>query len=151
MELDNGYWQAIQHALPVLGQVQVREQDLSDQVESLHQVAPTPVEPALRGDVGKQVSMLLPVAEHFRLLIPPSALTDQGHRDQLAITTDRCRARPFEQRSDLLPDVVHDNVHPQAEIIEIGYHVPVLLCEWVVFANQPHTTREDILSTSQKN
>ncbi len=36
VELDNGHRQTVQHALPILGQVQVREHNLSDEVESLH-------------------------------------------------------------------------------------------------------------------
>jgi hypothetical protein len=31
-------------------------------------------------------------------------------------------ARPFEEWSDLLPNVMHYDIHPQAEVVKIDYH-----------------------------
>jgi hypothetical protein len=59
-------------------------------------------------------------------------LDDLAHRVDQMFDDLGCWPRSSEQRRDLLPDIVSNDVHPGAEIIEIVYHGHVLqlACDW---------------------
>jgi hypothetical protein len=135
MKLHGGYRQTINHTLMILGYVQPTKHYSSNEVESLHQVAPPPIEAALRRDIREQISVITPVTEHHGFRIPTAAFTNQSHGDKFAIATHRLRPRPLEERRDLLPNIVDSHIHPQAEIIKIGYHSLVLQCDQTVSGN----------------
>src|SRR5262249_15530129 len=70
----------------------------------------------------KQISVLAPLAQHGRFLVPLATFTHQGHRQQLTITARRSRPWPLKERRNLLPHIVHYYIHPQAKIVKVLYH-----------------------------
>ena len=62
------------------------------------------------------------MVQQFTLFIPALALADQGDSDHLAVTTQRLRPGAGKQRRNLLPNIINDDIHVQAEILKIGYH-----------------------------
>jgi hypothetical protein len=129
MELQHGNGQAVNQASAVLRHIQPMKHDTSYEIESVHQIPPPSVETALRWNVRKQVPMLLPMAQQFSLYIPASTFANQGQGYQLTVAAKRLRSGSLEQRSNLVPDVINDGVHPRAKIFKIGYHMSVLRCE----------------------
>src|SRR5579872_2791443 len=122
MELHNGNGQAVDHRLPIGGSVQLGQQRAAHQIEGLHQVASPPIEPRLRGQMGKERPILAPVAEQLGFHVPAATLADECHGQELAVAAQRLWSRPTEAGCDLLPDVVHHHVCPQAEVLEVVYH-----------------------------
>ena len=47
---------------------------------------------------------------------PAPALVGHGHRDQFVIAAPG-RARPFEEKSRLPANVIHNDIHPQAKSV----------------------------------
>ena len=126
VELHDRYGQTVNDTVAILGQVHHLQHGLANQVDGKHQVAATAGEPASLRDMREQIAMLLPIADQLRFLIPAAAFTHQGQGDQLAIATFGLRPWSLEQRCDLLPNIIHNRIHPSAEISEIGYHRDVL-------------------------
>jgi hypothetical protein len=71
--------QTINDALMILGHIQILENYAPDQVERLHQSAATPIETTLARDHGKQITMLLPLTEHFGFQIPVTTPANQRY------------------------------------------------------------------------
>jgi hypothetical protein len=128
MELNGWDRQTINQALTISAQVHVTQNHNTHQVDRLHQIASSTIISALGRYVRKKMSIFLPTAKHLRFHVPPPALTYQGHRYQLAITTFRFWSWPFELWRNLFPNIIHNDKHPGAKILKIGYHFLVLLC-----------------------
>jgi hypothetical protein len=148
IELYYRNWQAVNHALLVQGQIQHSQNRFTDEIESDHQISTPTIEPALRRDMWKQVSVFSPMAEHLGFYIPTPAFTNQGHRKQFAVTALWLWPTTLEYGCNWFPDIIHDCVCPCAEIVKIAYHWGVLLCLWDLFwvNNIPYLTPEDFLS-----
>jgi len=70
VEADDGNRQAVEDALPVVGQIEGREQQPAPLIDRPRQLASAPVEAGALRLVGKQIPMRMPGAEQDRLLIP---------------------------------------------------------------------------------
>ncbi len=70
----------------------------------------------------EQITMFTPTTEQVGFLIPAAALTDNRHRDQLGVCTDRRGARTCDRRGEWNKQVADEGVHPGAEVVEIAYH-----------------------------
>jgi hypothetical protein len=112
-------------------------------------VTPAAVKAALRWDTGKQIAMFSPLAQHLCFHIPSAAFTDQCHSEQFTVTALRRWPRAFEEGSYLLPYIIHDNVHPQAEIVKVVYHWLRPPACFGGFCPTSNITLEDFLSTIQ--
>ena len=118
MELYDGHRQAIDDALAILGHIEHPQHQAPHQLERLHQLAAAPVEAALGRLAGEQMAVVSEAAEQFGFQVPATALADEGHGQQLAIGALRRRAGTVKQRGDLLVEVIDDNIHPGAEVLE---------------------------------
>jgi hypothetical protein len=110
---------------------------LPNEIESLHQAASTPIETTLARDHWKQITMLLPMTEHFGFHIPAATLANQRHRQQFTIRTLRRWTGSLEKRSYLEPNIIYHYVHPSTKIVEVIYHWSVLLRVWFLSAETP--------------
>jgi len=106
----------------VLREVEGLQDRLTQQIDDLRQVAATPVEAGTFRLMREQVTMLAPAAEQHCLLIPPAALADNRHRDQLGIGTHGDGTRTGERGGQRSTQVADEHIHPGAEVIEIRYH-----------------------------
>ena len=89
--------------------------------------AAAPIEAALGGETGKQVTMVSPEAEQLSLYVGATALTKDGHGEQFAVACrGRLGTRAAQERGQVLADVIYDVIDPQAKVIEIGYYHAVL-------------------------
>lgn len=135
MELHHGYRQTVDDANRIGCPIQQLQHRQTDQIESIHQGAPPPIEAALRGNVRKQGAMFPPITQHFGFHLPSPAFAHQRHRQQFTIAALGGRSRTLEQRGDSLPDLIHQHIHPQAKIVKIVYHQLVSRFGWVGFGN----------------
>lgn len=126
MKLQRRDRHTINQALIILAQIQTMHDHLSDQVDRLHQIPSSPIEPALRRNTRKQVPVFFPTAQQFRFHMPAATFSDQSHRNQLAIPAFRFRPGPFEERSNLFPGIIHHDKYPGAKILKVRYHQGVL-------------------------
>src|SRR3990172_211034 len=85
IELDHRQGQTINHALPVLSNIQAVQDRPANQIEAKHQVASATIETALRWNVGKQLRVFAPLAQHFCFQIPATTFPNQSHAQQLTI------------------------------------------------------------------
>jgi hypothetical protein len=124
MEANYLHRESIEHTLAVAGNVQAGKSYAPEQVETLSQVAPSPVEAALGGYVRKQVEVAIrsPVTEQFGFYVPPPTLANQHHGYQLTVRALWRGAGALEQVLHLLPNIINHTVHVQAEILKVGYH-----------------------------
>jgi len=122
VELHNRYGQTVNTALPVSSHIEHSEHHLPHQVEAIHQSSSPSVEATLRGLVGEQCTIVAPFGQEGQFRIPPFALTNQAHSHQFLVRAARNRARAREQVADLSVGIFHDAIHPQAEIVKVGYH-----------------------------
>ena len=76
MKLDHRNRQTIQDAPRFMGYIHRLQHDLTNEIESLYQVSPPPIETALGRNIRKQVAVLLPIAEHFSFHIPAPAFAN---------------------------------------------------------------------------
>ncbi len=79
IELHHRDGDTVDHALPILGQVQQLENHPADQVEGLQQVSPAPIEATLGRNNRKQCPLFAPITEHFSFDHPAATFT---HQDQ---------------------------------------------------------------------
>ncbi|MDQ2998699.1 MAG: hypothetical protein M3R61_16840 [Chloroflexota bacterium] len=122
MKLHDGQGQAINHALPILRDIQHPQHYLADVIDGTHQIAPPPIEAgSLRND-RKQMLLILPLGNHVGFLIPFPTLADNRHGQQCTIGAGAWRTRAAIQRPNHLPDIVDEHKHPGAEVVKIGYH-----------------------------
>ncbi len=135
MKLNHRNRQTINRTVVIVRQIQHPDNGTADQIESIHQIPPPPIETTLRRKVREQIPMFVPVTQHFCLQHPSSAFPDQRHRQQLTIAAFRSRSRTFEQRGDFSPHVIDNHLHPQAEIVKILYHQLVSPCGFGHFDN----------------
>lgn len=77
MKLQRWDRHTIDQTLAVLAQIQAAQKNLADQIDRLHQVPPSPVEPALRWNAWKQVAVSLPATQQFRFHMPTAAFSDK--------------------------------------------------------------------------
>lgn len=126
MKLQRRDRHTIDQALVILAQIQTTQDNLSDQIDRLHQISSSPIEPTLRRNARKQVSVFFPIAQQFRFHMPAATFSDQSHRNQLAIPAFRFRPGTFEKRSDRFPNIIHDDKYPGAKILKVRYHQNVL-------------------------
>lgn len=68
----------------------------------------------------------MPVVDQFGFLILATAFAHQCHRDELTVADLGCRPWPFEQRPNLLLDIVDDDAYPTAETVKVACHGHVL-------------------------
>lgn len=129
MKLDCRDRHTVDQALVVLTQIQAAQYHLADHVDRLHQISSPPVVPTLRRNTRKQLPIFSPATQQLRFHVPTTALPDQCHRDQFAISAIRFRPRALEERSDRFPYIVHHDKHPGAKILEVRYHQIVLPVE----------------------
>ena len=127
-----GTGKRLDDALAILGHVQQPQDGAADEVASIRQLATAPVEAALGGQPGEQVAVIAPVAQELGLHIPAPALAHQSQRQQLAVRAFRRGAGPPEQGRELLPDLIDDDIGPQAEVVEVAYHRAGLRGSWLV-------------------
>jgi hypothetical protein len=66
--------------------------------------------------MGKQMTIFLPLAQHLGFQVPATTFANQGHADQLAVAAARFGTGAIEKKTNLLPDIIHNNVHPQTKI-----------------------------------
>ncbi len=119
--------QAIDDAGDVLGHIQHAQAGTADEIANEHQVAAPSIEAALRGQTREQGTMLAPQARQLGFHVGAAALADERQGDQLTSAARRGgRTGLVQVRLQLLPDVIHDGLNPQAESVEIGYHHGVL-------------------------
>ena len=110
------------------------------------QVATAAVETGATRQLGEESPMLLPPENHVRFPVPPTAFADQGNRQQFCVTTARFGARTVERGGDGRIQVTHQDVHPGAKFLEIGYHANVLGLGESAFTSLSYQT-ERALST----
>src|SRR5258706_2282474 len=127
MKLNRRHRHRVNGGLSILAQVEPAQDGLTDEVESVYQSPTPPIEPTLGGNVRKQIPMFSPLAEHRCFGVPFPALAHQRHRQQLTVAALGCWAWSLKQWLDLLPNIIHHHIHPQAKIIEILYHWSVSL------------------------
>jgi hypothetical protein len=120
MKADDRDRQAVEHTLPVGGQIEGGEQEPPDGVDRALQLATTTVEAGARGLVRKEIAVLRPFADQDGLFVPALGRADQRHRHQFGIGADRGRSRPPVQRRQAVPAFVDEHVGPQAEVLETG-------------------------------
>src|SRR5262249_3571632 len=118
VELHHGDRETVEAALAILSQIQQPQRQLPEQLEGPHQLTATAVEAALTGLPGKEVTVVAEVAEQFGFEVPAPALADQGQGEQFTVGAFWGRPRPAEQGSDLLVEVIDDDVHPGAKVLE---------------------------------
>jgi hypothetical protein len=86
------------------------------------------------------------LAQHVGLNIPTPTLTHQRHGDQFTVAAFRLRPGPFKDKSQLLANIIHHDIHPQAKIVKIVYHGGASGVSWNCFGEHPNTTQEVFLS-----
>ena len=72
--------------------------------------------------MGEEIAMRTPAAEQGRFLIPATALADNRHRDQFGIRAGGRGAGACDERGNRGEQVADKDIHPGAEVVEIGYH-----------------------------
>jgi hypothetical protein len=72
--------------------------------------------------------------------MPTSAFSNQGHSDQLAVTTIRFWPGAFAEWRNRFPNVIDNHKYPDAKIFEVGYHRIVLLCDELSLATHSYHT-----------
>ena len=127
VKADDGNRQAVEHTVPVLGQIEGGQAQSPDLIDRSGQESTAPVKAGALRLVGKEIPMRVPVAEQDRLLIPAPALADHRHRHQFGILADRCRTRTTAVGGDLWPHLIDTHRRPQAEVVKILYHREGLL------------------------
>jgi len=63
--------------------------------------------------------MIVPVGDQLSFFVPATAFTDHSHRNELTIANLRGWTWSLEQRRDLLPKTIDDDVHPRARIVKV--------------------------------
>ena len=147
MKADNRNRKAIDDTPALLGNIESLQHTVADDVQGQCEGTATSIEAALRGQTREQTSVLLPVAEHGGFHLPATALADERHPEQLAITTGRWYGTgTTKPRSDALTEFINNDLHDQPEIIKVNYHHVSSEVRMVVFRHHFHTTLEDLPS-----
>src|SRR5258706_309189 len=122
VELDHRNGQTVDDAPRILGQVEDPQNRLAYLIDRMRQIMAAAIEPRAFGLMREEIAMLPPAAEQGCLLVPPAALADNRHRDQFSIRAGRRRAgtgNKWRKRDEQIAD---EDIHPGAEVVEIGYH-----------------------------
>lgn len=100
VELDDGDRQTINDAVRVFGQVERLDTRLSGAIDDQREVAATAVEPRTFGLVWEQIAIFASAAQQDGFSIPPAALANNRHHDQLSIGTGGHRTGACDMRSE---------------------------------------------------
>ena len=98
-----------------------------------HQVTPTAIISALRRNIWKHTSMLLPITQHFSFHISTTTLAHNCHRNQFAVTALWLWTRSFEKQTRLLLNIIYNHVHPSTKVFKIVINGASFFVVWFVW------------------
>lgn len=122
MEVQDRNRQAINRALGIVSQVEVRKDPAAQRVECAQQVTAPTVKAAAFGNDREEVRIVLEGGHQLGLDRPTTAFADQHHGEQFTISAAWRGTRATGSRNQFSQQIVDEDIDVQTEVGEVGYH-----------------------------